>query len=304
MDVFAVGYHAHLLGREMYAELTTADGKSIDFGSQRIWHFDDQKARNVLLNNWTLRTGDHLQTTCIFDSTARTENTVIGIETTDEMCFATARGWPGTTAGTCEGPVWMGELADDEHFMGLAQRHPVANATEVWDGSMLGNGGALIRSSTPIETDLAECEDMAPLAGFCPVLVTMAADKPNGSCATLLGDLADQVGRMLPGKTIRGVCCTAACEQMCPREVNCPAAPTTTLPATTAVPATPTTTPAGAGKVTGAASVETGTTLKADSSATANQNRIYDPESSDAIASTPLAGLPIVALLCLIGHLP
>jgi len=32
--------------------------------------------------------GDHIQSTCVFDSSSRSAATVMGVETTDEMCWA------------------------------------------------------------------------------------------------------------------------------------------------------------------------------------------------------------------------
>ena len=66
-----VHYHAHLFGREMYAELRRGNEAPIDLGSADVWHFDDQYLHNLLTKNFTFRSGDRLQMTCVMDSTAR-----------------------------------------------------------------------------------------------------------------------------------------------------------------------------------------------------------------------------------------
>ena len=55
-------------------EVTPADGSaSYCLGCEPVWHFDDQGSKNIMTEGRTLRTGDHVQLTCIFDSTGRSE---------------------------------------------------------------------------------------------------------------------------------------------------------------------------------------------------------------------------------------
>jgi hypothetical protein len=145
--LFGMSYHAHLLGREMYNEITFRNGTTIHIGSRSIWHFDDQTLHNLLPYNISLETGDHIQSTCVFDSTSRSADTEMGVETVDEMCWATFRSWPLFSIATCDGPVWMGELGPDESALGIASRHPPENAgnDNIFDGTNLLTGGFRIQ---------------------------------------------------------------------------------------------------------------------------------------------------------------
>ena len=126
---YDVGFHAHLLGREMYMDLWRG-GKRFSIRDEQKWHragadksclsriptspisprtirvaaaaaasprsasrnaqipprrhFDDQI--NPLAPPMRLENGDRIATTCVMDSTARTEDTRFWFETTDEMC--------------------------------------------------------------------------------------------------------------------------------------------------------------------------------------------------------------------------
>jgi len=98
-----INYHAHLLGREMYATLLHEgegnDGEveidAIDLKSKQIWIFDDQETVPFDFNDndtsnrrgVDITPGDRIQVTCVFNSEERTENTAFGISTFDEMCI-------------------------------------------------------------------------------------------------------------------------------------------------------------------------------------------------------------------------
>lgn len=209
--VATVSYHAHLLGREMYLELTQGN-KTVDFGSERIWHFDDQYNKNMLLMNITLQTGDHLQSSCIFNSMERAHTTIMGPETTDEMCWATLQGWPGDVEVGCRGHVWTGELAENESGLGLALHHPESVAADVWDGSVLTSGGELVKGGL---TDV--CFDSLPLQSVCPMLVKRAASLGEAACVT---DLGSVVAR-LQGRTLPAICCSQVCSQLCSTHQIC-----------------------------------------------------------------------------------
>jgi len=225
--IFGVGYHAHLLGREMYSELTPVhDSKtSIDIGSAPIWHFDDQGMKNVLNSNFTLQTGDTLQTSCIFDSTSRANDTVMNSETTDEMCWAGFHTWPGDTRVSCQGPIWLGELDEGESGFGLAMRHPVRNATYIFDGRSAVTGGERHES---LEEALG-CKDNSRGSYICPTIVaTLQKSGLSEPCDMYLVDLpvAGRNSRlqeeMFGANTALDMCCTLSCEVLCPSNPRCP----------------------------------------------------------------------------------
>eukprot|EP00928_Gymnodinium_smaydae_P080129 TRINITY_DN63900_c0_g1_i1.p1 TRINITY_DN63900_c0_g1~~TRINITY_DN63900_c0_g1_i1.p1 ORF type:complete len:612 (-),score=68.12 TRINITY_DN63900_c0_g1_i1:251-2086(-) len=225
--LFAVFYHAHLLGRSMYTELTQ-DGKTIDLGSEEIWHFDDQSMHNLLPMNVTVRTGDHIQGTCIMDSTGRTMPTSMGLETTDEMCWVTFQGWPDDVQAKCSGHIWLGELKADESGFGLAQRHPVSQATDVWDGTNVRFGGAKVMDGNVSST----CSDNPEAAEYCPIVIPMLQAQSQGQdeslCTADLSRLAPQVA----GQTMLSLCCTVACSTMCKNHELCQTTTTTTTEST------------------------------------------------------------------------
>jgi hypothetical protein len=100
--VTAIHYHAHLMGREMYATLlreeTETDLVGIqkqipssptmvkDLESRDIWSFDDQSTTpfdfdfvkdNALILGTEIKAGDKIQVSCVYDSTDRSESTVL-----------------------------------------------------------------------------------------------------------------------------------------------------------------------------------------------------------------------------------
>jgi len=207
--VYGVGYHAHLLGREMYAELKRAgEDEFQDLASAASWHFDDQGAQNIAAWNITLRSGDTLQTTCVMDSRFRSASTTFGRETTDEMCWASVQGWPADVDLQCAGELWDGYLAQGEPGLGLTQRHPLVNASSVWDGSEQGSGGEVVR----LDVSSRECVDVPMLADRCPMVLARATSCDSLLPSAVQGDLS---------LTMLDVCCRSACEALCPESPRC-----------------------------------------------------------------------------------
>jgi len=210
IHVAQLWYHAHLLGREMYAEYRQGGNKAaVDIGSDQVWHFDDQYIRNMLPMNLTLRTGDHLQTTCVYDTTGRTELTSIDEETNDEMCWATFEFWPAGVDVTCQGELWDGELQVGESASGIETLHPMSEANFVLDGEDLLSGGNVIRG-------VPKCADNPKMMqgdGWmtCSNIATFAQMRSEMNCDS-----------KMMGATLLSVCCTELCESMCPEHEDCP----------------------------------------------------------------------------------
>ena len=87
-SLVGVTHHGHLLGMEMYDTLTR-EGVTRDLGSQPIWNYNDQSQRLMTTWNVTVKPGDVIQSTCVFNSTQRRRRTRFSLETTDEMCITT-----------------------------------------------------------------------------------------------------------------------------------------------------------------------------------------------------------------------
>jgi len=101
----AVTYHAHLAGNEMYATLlpTALNDDIVDLASRDLWMYDDQgsyplsnssSATSTGNNDGdepspfvTVRHGDKIQVTCVYNSLYRDQTTYFGLSTYDEMCI-------------------------------------------------------------------------------------------------------------------------------------------------------------------------------------------------------------------------
>jgi len=203
-----IGYHAHLLGRQMVAEFTShTSGETIELGSEKHWHFDDQFARNLEPKNYTWETGDHIQSTCIFDSTGRTEPTQINLETSDEMCWNQYRYYPYDRTLKCSGHVWTGDLSPTEELLGIAARHPEAASSMILDGTQKQTGGK------PIKMTMGACTDAAlPGNMNCPMLTGFLRMQGH-ACG-------DPWSEDYPVNVMQ-VCCTAVCESWCADEEAC-----------------------------------------------------------------------------------
>ena len=103
----------------------------------------------MLPRNLTLHTGDVIQSTCVFDSTTRNTQTIIGAKTLDEMCWSGFSGWPGKTQVTCNGYVWSGELSRLAKVAGFYAAHPEWTAKS--DGGIVLSGGSGLTAGNPVQ---------------------------------------------------------------------------------------------------------------------------------------------------------
>lgn len=143
IPVVGVNFHGHLLASEMYQTLSR-NGSMIDMGSAAAWHYDDQVWHSLLSLNFSLRVGDVLQSTCVYDSTERPGPTKMGTETVDEMCIiglSTLRHMSAETpqaAFACQGKAWAGQLGAEEDGMQVALAHPWQESSSVWNPAVSG----------------------------------------------------------------------------------------------------------------------------------------------------------------------
>jgi len=227
-QILMVSHHAHLLGTEMYVQRTRGQDK-YTISNEDVWYFDDQFQKNIYLDNVTLKTGDRLQTTCVFDSRKRDSATLIGIETTDEMCWGSFMFTRGDVRTRCDGPIWTGELAKDEPALGLEVNHLPKDADGVWSGDNLRTGGI----SLNLKGMGKACNNLAVMSTYCPMLAKQQANKPE-SCDKTYGDLGVSVSRIANMKPLQ-TCCDSFCESACPNHEAClPPTTTTTTTTTTA----------------------------------------------------------------------
>lgn len=133
-------HHAHSLGSEMYIKLIRND-QTIDLGSMPNWHFKDHSFTHMDSYNYSIRVGDTLQTTCVYNSLKRDTLTLFGKSSIEEMCVSGlgtlhARGTIDSfrKAFTCseDDAVWAGELQEGEDATFIPISHPRRSATDVW----------------------------------------------------------------------------------------------------------------------------------------------------------------------------
>lgn len=175
----------------------------MSLGSESKWHFDDQAFRNVYSANIILRTGDLMQTTCVMDTRSRSKATIVGQETSDEMCWQQVSGWSedgSALDAKCKGYFWSGTLADGESALGIAEHHPYTHAPAVWDGSNMLTGGAQIMENGNkldiCSDNLSICDKTAMMGMF------------GITCGSDLGSIQ----KKLAGTTVMDQCCKTACE--------------------------------------------------------------------------------------------
>jgi dopamine beta-monooxygenase len=215
-QILFISFHAHLLGREMFAEFER-NGSRSTLSSNHKWYFDDQFDENVYARNLTLKTGDKLHTTCVFSSLERETLTLIGPETRDEMCWGTFVFTHGNTFVNCTGNIMTGELGADESGLGLNLRHNYTSADIVLDGSDLRSGGKLLK----INEDLMVCSEHPMLSDYCPFIAMMAPQQPD-SCDKNFGELQiSQVPEDLFDVMPLTVCCNSFCGKLCPEHSSC-----------------------------------------------------------------------------------
>lgn len=222
--ILTVSFHAHLLGTEMYAERIRGEER-LTLAEDKVWFFDDQYEDVIYLKNYTVKDGDRLETTCIFDSRSRQGQTLIGQETTDEMCWAFFLLTEGGFKATCKGEVWTGELDDDESGIGLQSKHPVNVADGIWTGTDLLTGGSLV--STKYKG--SACADNGQMESYCPMIVGMATGPEMCDMTfTEVGFDYDLIADMTP----LNLCCSLLCETLCPDNLECPQKKVTMAPTT------------------------------------------------------------------------
>jgi len=148
------------LGSEVHATLTRG-GAAETMWSTGSWNHSDRAVVPLLGRHLTIRAGDVLQTTCVFDSTSRERRTRFGLEADDEVCkvgLATTR--PAASEAQhppfrCDGSVWAGALAPGEDALQIATNHPHHRADRVWRMETLSPG----TPSNPIRYTRAECPE-------------------------------------------------------------------------------------------------------------------------------------------------
>ena len=169
--VDAIRYHGHLLGREMYTTLLPNQRRAtpVDLESKDLWIYDfqvtypfrDEEGEPASV---TVYPGDQIQTTCVYDSTAREEATPFYLSTYDEMCITQLNVLVDTPAvGADDGAsllaqlnarsfncavddssaIWGGSLALAEDGRDVWKDHPMLEADCTFPVGVVDGGGGL-----------------------------------------------------------------------------------------------------------------------------------------------------------------
>lgn len=129
VTVASIGYHAHLLASEMYTDVFR-DGEHQQIWGDKYWTFDNQYIEDLMGSNKTLKNGDVVQATCVYNSMEQSSSTAFGLTNAQEMCFHSIYYYPEQSAMKCK-PLsrgltgyYMGELAPLEDGSKLYFNHP------------------------------------------------------------------------------------------------------------------------------------------------------------------------------------
>ena len=165
IHVSGLFYHAHLLGKEMYTELFTQNfTKRTDIHAADSWIFDDQSILKI--SDTVIKNGDYIQSSCLYDSRERSDMTIIGPETTDEMCWAFLYFYPVQQKIRCarhSSFIWTGDLKREEKGSDVVDNYPVPalqhlrppSTTKGFKlaldiGSIFGGGGHCYKEDLPL----------------------------------------------------------------------------------------------------------------------------------------------------------
>ena len=192
--LYEIGWHAHLIGSEMYMDVWKGgfdpSRRGFTIMKEPRWYFDDQY--NVEINHRaiTIENGDYIVNTCVYDSTSRTKDTRIGIETVDEMCWGTLSYYPMQPGAKCRGIYWTGDLNDGED----AHAIPIAHATN--SGATVPSGLGNIETLVSIkECNVTKVRELSGGKISMTALLRQALVKCSGAdistptCMDFLGDV-------------------------------------------------------------------------------------------------------------------
>lgn len=134
-------YHAHTLGREMYNTRLRRNNVT-DLNSQAQWDFNYQATFAL---NETLKSGDVITGTCVFDTSDKKEGVPIGLSTYEEMCFVLENviydlNTTSRQSFACVGgAIWTGSFDDGEDAKAVLTTHPWYDGKQVATGSVRGH---------------------------------------------------------------------------------------------------------------------------------------------------------------------
>jgi len=91
MHIFGTSMHAHDIGSVLWSEVHRDGAMLYEMNRDDPYLFDSQHMKPV---DEIVEPGDEIRTHCIYDSTSRTQTTIGGPGTTNEMCWNVVTYWP------------------------------------------------------------------------------------------------------------------------------------------------------------------------------------------------------------------
>ena len=159
--VYAYLLHMHLLGARMWTEITYANGTRAVLGEVPVYDFNAQ-AWVPITPPLLVSRGDRLVTHCVYNSTGRTNVTLGGASTVEEMCtanlayFPRVQGFDLCTNFTDDNGAKMGRCAGFDFYWSTGEKLPICDAEDIPPQA------SLIASSV-----LAECKPGQQCTGLC-----------------------------------------------------------------------------------------------------------------------------------------
>lgn len=141
--------HMHLYGREIWTTLVDGEtGQSTLLSSRKFWNFGTQTSDAVDI---TVKPGDRLSTTCVYDSSKSPTPVVFGQASSEEMCMDFIVYYPKENGGSRCGYDSPTRTNCGARTFGIANPSPVSEVTNVPD-----NTGVVPRSCNPDEITVDE----------------------------------------------------------------------------------------------------------------------------------------------------
>eukprot|EP00850_Spirogloea_muscicola_P002965 SM000011S19143 [mRNA] locus=s11:1092824:1103117:+ [translate_table: standard] len=145
--------HQHLIGKSLWTSLTR-NGTFVKYLNRADYYDFAFQQTSIFPTPLRLQAGDVLETTCVWDSTGRVNNTVGGLATTDEMCLHYLTYYPASLDDGLSGCDDTCIYVDDDQLKQLQSLSPSdylqAEAEVV---ALNASVGGVLRSKVPLHID-------------------------------------------------------------------------------------------------------------------------------------------------------
>ncbi|XP_076820953.1 DBH-like monooxygenase protein 1 homolog [Clavelina lepadiformis] len=109
IKVFGVNFHTHLLGQALTLQ-HIRDGTELPYLGQDVSYDFNYQETKLLNQEVTVQSGDTIQLICDYNSKGRSNVTIAGLATTDEMCLTFVSYYPKIPTMKCVSVPWMDQI--------------------------------------------------------------------------------------------------------------------------------------------------------------------------------------------------